>query len=479
MKFHLSKRGAQALLGLAIDGDRLEGVVARRTNGSVEIQHRFTATLALDPLSSDPELLGREIRKHLDSEEVRVRRCVVCIPAGWALLQQVSVPPIPEEDVASFLDMEAERGFPFPAESLVRTSSRFRTPGGESLATLIAIPAGHVARLQAALAAARLQPLSFTLPTPALEPPHAERAAGVMTVLCAPPALHLQITAGNGIVTLRTLADAFDPTPSGVLDEDSVLRELRITLGQLPPDLHEVIRTVRLQGPPEAMQTVARALARLAPAWTFDIQPIARAADVALPLPLTGDMIDPPSPALCLAARHLAGEPASFEFLPPRDTAWDRLLARYSSRKLVWAGGAAGILATIVGSAFLIQQARLWHWRGEWDTIATRVRELEELQENIRTYRPWFDESQRSLTILKHLTEAFPEDGSVSARTIEVRGTSTVICTGTARDRQALREALDRLGSVEQVANVRVEQINGRSPVEFTFNFQYGAGGVM
>ena len=59
------------LLGLSLDGGRLEGVVVRRNNGSVEIQHTVSVQLSLDPLTNDPALVGREIRNHLAAAGIR------------------------------------------------------------------------------------------------------------------------------------------------------------------------------------------------------------------------------------------------------------------------------------------------------------------------------------------------------------------------------------------------------------------------
>ncbi len=52
------------------------------------------------------------------------------------------------------------------------------------------------------------------------------------------------------------------------------------------------------------------------------------------------------------------------------------------------------------------------------------------------------------MTILKSLTEAFPEDGSVTAKTVEIRDLNTVTCTGIARNYQALLKTVERLRSV-------------------------------
>src|SRR5262249_1406538 len=106
---------------------------------------------------------------------------------------------------------------------------------------------------------------------------------------------------------------------------------------------------------------------------------------------------------------------------------------------------------------------------------------LEGLQQNIKKFRPWFDESVRSLTILKRLTEAFPEDGSVTAKTIEIRessGATTVTCTGTARESLSLLRMRDKLSSAPGVNEVHIEQTRGKSPLQFTFNFHWNEAGA-
>ncbi len=58
LKLPVRKQRLSSLLGLALDGSRLEGVVLRRTNGSLEAQQSFSVTLSLDPLTNDPELVA-------------------------------------------------------------------------------------------------------------------------------------------------------------------------------------------------------------------------------------------------------------------------------------------------------------------------------------------------------------------------------------------------------------------------------------
>src|SRR5438874_2611263 len=176
------QRPPSALLGLSLDGSRLEGVVLRRTNGSVVEQKTLFASLSLDPLTNDPELVGREIRNQLDQAGIRERRCVICVPLNWALTLQTKLPDLPEEDVASFLQLEAERGFPYAPDALLISTSRFQSESGQKYATQVAIPRDHVLRLEKALKAARLKVLSFSVAVSALQAADSAGAEGTLAL---------------------------------------------------------------------------------------------------------------------------------------------------------------------------------------------------------------------------------------------------------------------------------------------------------
>src|SRR5262249_44815020 len=127
------------------------------------------------------------------------------------------------------------------------------------------------------------------------------------------------------------------------------------------------------------------------------------------------------SPAVSLAARYLTGAPARLEFLPPKVRPWQQFTTRFSSKRLALTGATAGSVAVLVLGAFAVQQWQLSRLQGLWTAMEPKVKELESLQQQIRKYRPWFDNSFQNLSILRKLTEAFPEDGAVSAKTVEIR----------------------------------------------------------
>jgi Tfp pilus assembly protein PilN len=79
---------------------------------------------------------------------------------------------------------------------------------------------------------------------------------------------------------------------------------------------------------------------------------------------------------------------------------------------------------------------------------------------------------------LRQLTLAFPEDGSVTAKTIEIRDGNTVNLTGTARDNVALLAMQSKLRAADGVSDLKVDQIRGKAPMQFSFDFIYGNGGA-
>ena len=78
---------------------------------------------------------------------------------------------MPEADLDSYLQIEAERGFPSGYESLFITRSLFKAPNGDQYATLLAVPRNHLDLLERALRAAKLKPLAFALGISATQSP--------------------------------------------------------------------------------------------------------------------------------------------------------------------------------------------------------------------------------------------------------------------------------------------------------------------
>lgn len=467
----LKSRRINSLLGIAFDGNRIAVAHLKRTNGSITVVGRFSATLSLNPLSHEPELVGQELRQHLASAGFKEKRCVVAVPQSWALTMQAQIPEIPEEDVREFLSMEAERGFGSGADAISLGTSRFQVSDKESFATIIGIPSTHLERLASAVRAARLDPVGFTLGTPVMHAMADVRGGASLSLIVTESTVTLQIGAQEAIAALRSLDSVVEGDGSNKqIDVGALTRELRVTLAQLPAGYRSGLRTLRLFGDGAMVDKLAADLAQ--PLKNFGLS-LDRITDV----PGAGGLLSAPAkalPEICLPLRHLVSSHFLLEFLPPQISAWQQLTSRYSSKGVAYAIGCLVLLMLWVAGMFAYQQSQLSALRSQWGRLATNVRELEGIQQDIKQYRPWFDDSVRHLSILKRLTEVFPEDGSITAKNIEVRDGFLVTCTGTTRDADVLYKMLDRLRATQNVSEVTVDQLRGEASRQFSFNFHWG-----
>jgi hypothetical protein len=477
IKVNFGKRAQRnAVLGLALDGSKLEGVVLRRTGASVQVQQSFSVSLTLDPLTNAPELVGREIRNHLDAAGIRERTCVLGLPLKWALTSHVDIPELPEADIASFLQIEAERGFPCDVNTLQVATSRCRGADGKQHALVVGIPRAHLVRIEQELAVARLKPASFTLAIPALQPPQTDMNLSQMALLIGETHVGLQITAGGGVAALRALEGALElEGGQRLLHANLVSREARITLGQLRAELLGNVRTARVFGPADLAQQLVDELELRLDGSGLRLERVRHygAGEFGLSVPPNTEV----SPAFSLAAEYLAGRGTGFEFLPPRVAAWKQMAGKYSSGKLRAGLTVAAVVALLVGGLFFYQSWQLWTLQSQWSRMAVKVGELEQLNKQISTFRPWYDETVKGLSILRSLTQAFPEDGSVTAKTVEIRDLSVVTCTGTARNYQVLLQTLQKLRDSPQIRDANLGPTRGQSPaLQFSFSFAWNEG---
>lgn len=471
-----TRQRLSSLLGLALDANRLDAVVLRRTNGSLQVQQTVSAQLSLDPLTADPQLVAREIRNHLDTAGIHERHCVLALPLKWVLTTHAEIPQIPEADIASFLQIEAERGFPCDVSTLVTCTSRCRAASGKEYALMMGIPRAHLAVLDQVLRAAKLKPVAFGVGMIALAIPGSSAKKGCLALAISETNIGIQVSCEGGIAALRTLEGGLEAEGSRrVLNPQVAAREVRITLGQLPDALRDSVRQIRVFGPRDLGQQLVDELELRLDSLGLKTELVTHYAGNEFGPQLPPETVV--SPALALAAERLARNATQFDFLPPRVTAWQQMTRRYSSSRLRLAAAVGGGVVLLVALLFGFQQVQLISARSQWNRMSAKVKELEGIQAQIRQYRPWFDEGARGLTILRQLTLAFPEEGTVTAKTVEIRELNAVTCAGQARDNQSLLRTLDRLRSTSGVSDVKVTQIRGKSPIQFTFDFRWNEGG--
>ena len=463
MRWTKPKR-ANSLLGLALADGQLRAFHVARAKTGLEVVKSASAALTLDLLHPEAELVGQEIRNQLDAAGIRERHCVVAVPARWIMSQHTKLPELSREDAASFLQIEAEKCFPCDPAQMQIAHSAHRTAEA-AYVTQLGVRHEQLARLAEVLKSAGLKPVSFSLGLDALPGVVPPAGSGRITFQVDPKGATLLIAAGGGIAAFRTFEATVDSEAGeNVVNGPALARELRITCEQIPADLRAELRTLFLTGD-EAM---ARQMEEILRDW---------ARDAALEIERGSSPQQPGAERIAeqLAARHLeAGQPA-LEFLPPRPSRWTRLLARYNSKRLATAGFAAAALALILIGAFGWQEYERWSLTREWETMKTEVGALDLVQTRIREFRPWFDEGFRNLSILRRVTEAFPDSGNVTAKSVEIHGTTviSVSVSGTARDNAALLLTTDELRKAREVQALKIEQIRGKAPAQFTFTFRW------
>lgn len=464
----LPKKRPQAVLALSLEGGMLRAQLVARAREGYAVEKAVSASLTLDPMQHELALVARELRNHLDGAGIRESACVVLLPAAWAMTQHIRLPELSPEDLAGFLSLEAEKGFPCPPEQLQIEQSRQEKEGAR-FATQIAVRRESLERLLAVLRAAKLKPCSLSFGLPALPDAVPDSGSGRVVVEAGPSGTTLLLSAGGGIAAFRT-CDAVIESEAGerIPSPASINRELRITLEQLPEELRRDMRDLHVLGDEDFAGKISAGLS----AWAAS----------------AGLRIAPAEPrerkheervAVALAAQWLERGRAALEFLPPKPSRYEQLMARYSSKRLATVGFTLGAALALVAVAFAVQIAWSWTLSGEWSGMRAQVSELDGVQKRIREYRPWYDTRFGSLSVLQKVTEAFPENGSVTAKTLEIKNGSTVTITGVTRDNASLLKVLDRLRKLDEVSNLKVDQIRGKSPIQFTFNFQWrGAQGT-
>jgi len=459
------RRSADALVVLSFDSGRLHATVARNagetTPGGPSVALSFSVPLE----TGDPETLAGELRQQLEAAGIRERGCVVSLPPEWIFTRWTALPDLSEEDRQSFLELDAERGFPFAPEELV-VSRCFHGVGGRAQALQLAVQRSKVERLDSWLRRARLNPLSFSVSGLAWTRATANRSPGTIRLWLQSESAVLMVDSLSGLAAFRYLGSELRTTgETPQWQPEKLAREIRVSLGQLTPELRAEIQSFAVLGSELEARTLAEALAPMLN--VFGLKPEATGRTPGC------RPVSPAAMASAVANPYWSKGGQSIEFLPPRISNWQKVTSRYSARKLAYMGGAVGGLAAIAVIAIGLQEYQLHRLKSQWSTMSARVHDLEQTEQNIRKYRPWYDNSVRTLRILRRLTEAFPEDGSVTAKTLEIHDPGVVNCSGTARDQTALLKLLDSLRSSKDVTEVQVDQLRGKSPLQFSFNLHW------
>jgi hypothetical protein len=451
------------VLGITVESSRTVVDLVRSDEKGTRRAASFTLPLGADAILSNPAAASQELAAHLAAAGMRERRAVVCVPAGWALTTSLDVPQMRSEDLLGYLELRAEREFPVPLPDLRLAHSAFALPDGTQRATLAGLPAARMEAIELFLAGAGCRAASVSLGLDACVP--RDEAPTTLHFLANGTHVDMVIATGGGIAAVRSLPAPPRSDPEASFDSASFSREVRITLGQLPEALRQRVREARFGGTPKTAERLCR-----------EIRPQLErlGIDSRLRPAVPGDEA-PPAAGFAAAGHFLKREPVVFEFLPPRVHRLEQWLVRFGDRRNRWIAGAAAAVVLLPVLAFFVRSRIESSLNSEWQRLGGTVSELEQVQQKIRQFRSWFDPAPQTLPILEAVAAAFPDQGDVWARIIEVGEGGRVTCTGSARTQAAVMTMLERIRTRPEVETVQVQQMRGDNPVQFTVIIKWEA----
>jgi len=442
----------RSALALSVRSDGIAATLVRRDNGHCRKVNSLTVPIRADALMENPEQAGLELAAALEVAGIRERHCVICIPPEWAMSASAEMPEISPEDLRGYFELRAEREFSTQTADLRLGHCAYSTPDGKQRATLAAVPVKRMDAVEKMLEAAGRQAVSISLAL-------GECLAGdapALHFLARADRIDAVVTIGGGVAALRSLPGA---APGGAsFDSSTFGREIRITMGRLPDSVRQQVRRVVFHGPlgiaEKAAAEVEDQLRRMG------MEP--ESADAAF-----GDgSVEP-------AVRHLTGQPVPFEFVTVVENRWQATFQKLNTvrgREIALAALAAMVLALAV---FGIRSRIVGSLQTEWEGMRLNVADIDDLQQKIRRFRPWFDGVPDNLKIFESLIAAFPEKGEVWAKSIQINDTSKIVCAGFASNQAAMMAFLDRLRGRPGVTALQVQQLRGDNPVQFSVTFKW------
>ena len=451
-----------SIIGISLEPGEVEICRLRREGKQVGLAAHVRGPVPAGVFKNDPVRAGQELRALLHESRIRPERCVVCLPLNWAFLSELDLPDLSEADLQGFIRLEAERRFPLSPDDLVlAVSYRGGTQEGRR-ALLAAVPAEYLANVGKALRAARLRPVSITFGMDALA---AECAGtGLAVVSLGKGFVDLAVAGGGGFPLLKNLVWQEDPAQENLPpDVREMTRQLRIALAQLAPERRESVKSAAWFGcgewPEESVASLTQSCSGLGIALERGTAGALDGSGVSRAL-------------LAGATRVLSGPKAGIDFHTKQKAQLKSITARLSGRNIRSVIAAAGAVIFLVAAAFSMQGRELSQLEDQWAEISPQVKAAKGFQDQVRKYRPWFDNSVPSLSIPKSLAQAFPEGGTVWLKSLRIKDRTFATCTGSASNRSDWMSLLEKLGKDPGLDNLQVVQARGDAPISFTFTFR-------
>jgi len=462
--------GSGHFLGLAF-GDRSIRAAEVARDGTVlrEAEYAIPEGASL----AAPEALGAGLVEFLRANRFTASRAVAGLPARWILARDVEIPPMSAAMAGGALRMQAERDFSMEIEDLVLDYAGDVDAAQPRRILMVALLNRHLDGVVRACRSAGIRLLAATSTALALARAGSKDPVDSVLVSLSEGAAEVLIDGGGSPRTLRHIA--FDGAPgAGPAALAAVGSEIRRTLALMPggPPPGGLVLWDGLGIDPEGLRLLAERAGL--PIRTGDPEGIGLSSGLE-----TGD----PPRQVAAATLALAGtrkDLLAIDFLhsrcaPPRKR-------RIGRRALL--GAAAAITVAIVGVSFLLhlqgREAELAALKGRISGMEAEIKEAEAFVKNNKSLvLGWYDARPHPLDILKRVTLAFPEEGSIWAVNFSALEGLKGSLTGKAVTQKTILDVLDRMKEDPTLSEVMLADMReaggGSKVVSFTLTFNYRA----
>lgn len=158
-------RLSRSVLCLDWDKRSLRFVVAQVSPGSMKLEDAHSRRIPHHVDTDTPEGMGAFIAETLERHGVRVKRAIVDVPRDRAVINRLTVPPTPLNELAAAVRFQATRELPFPLDEaqIDYVVSKRDDSGRATQALLAAVRLDTLDRLRETCKAAGLTPVRIGL----------------------------------------------------------------------------------------------------------------------------------------------------------------------------------------------------------------------------------------------------------------------------------------------------------------------------
>lgn len=430
------KRITASVLGIAVsEQEFFIAEIGSSPNASVT----RTATFPLSAPLAQPQELGDAFRLFLKKNGFSASKAVIGLPAKWITAKPWPVPPATPTAAAAILRLAAERQFPPELKDFVFDYAGKTDASQASTVLLAGTSQQRINQLTDIAEAANLGVLGVTSSSLALSAALRQTDREKILVALGSDSTELVINAGNGPRSLRHLA-----IPSGQLVSSNGNAAPAVAL------LGSELMRASLAGEGPAQELLLwdslglrdDALAILRDRYNLNLS---TARDLS-PLNLAGAKeISTYGPAAALALLAVRGQELPVNFLKTR-------LAPPKQRKigrnvLIGAGVAVLILAGIAWSIWSIQnqQSQLNRLNDQIKQQQPLLTTARAMDSKVTTADQWYANRTSALACMEHITQAFPQAGTIWATNISMRDNGVGTITGLTRDQGEVLAVYDRM----------------------------------